>query len=208
MRRIIAAVAAVAGFSLCCLTAQAAVRVPTTPTAVAAYATVLHRINPQMSHWQSKSLARHVLVNASHWKIDPNLLVAIVTVESRWHTHARSDVGAIGLGQLMPETAHSLHVDPRDPAQNLAGAARYLSGLITRFRYHHNHFELACAAYNAGPHAVSAYGGIPPYYETQHYVAKVMSTWRTIAKSVHVERYAAAHAGAHAPDVAFWSSAE
>ncbi len=207
MRWIIAAVAAVAGFSLCAVAAQAATRVPATSKAIAAYATVLHRINPQLPRWQSSNLARHLLVNASHWKIDPNLLVAIVTVESRWHTQARSGVGAIGLGQLMPETAHSLHVDPRNPAQNLAGAARYLSGLITRFRYHHNHFELACAAYNAGPHAVSAYGGIPPYYETQHYVVKVMSTWRAIAQSVHVPRAAITHAG-QGPDVAFWSAAE
>lgn len=205
MRRIIAAVAAVAGFSLCSLAAQAAERPPATPRTVAAYATVLHRINPQLPHWQSKNLARHVLANASHWKIDPNLLVAIVTVESRWHTHAQSGVGAIGLGQLMPETAHSLHVDPRDPTQNLAGAARYLSGLIARFRYHHNHFELACAAYNAGPHAVSVYGGIPPYYETQHYVAKVMSTWREIAKTVRVPRGAQRKS---APDVAFWGADE
>lgn len=205
MRRIIATIVAVAGFSLCSTAAQAAKHVPTTPTTIAAYAVVLHRINPQLPRWQSSNLARHVLSNASHWKIDPNLLVAIVTVESRWHTQARSGVGAIGLGQLMPETAHSLHVDPRNPTENLAGAARYLSGLITRFRYHHNHYELACAAYNAGPHAVSAYGGIPPYYETQHYVAKVMSTWREIAKTVHVPHVRRAKP---APDVAFWGAAE
>lgn len=205
MRRIIAAIVAVAGFSLCSAAAQASQRVAATPTAIAAYAVVLHRINPQLPRWQSKNLARHVLANASHWKIDPNLLVAIVTVESRWHTQARSDVGAVGLGQLMPETAHSLHVDPRDPLQNLAGSARYLSGLITRFRYHRNHYALACAAYNAGPHAVSAYGGIPPYYETQHYVAKVMSAWRAIAQTVRVPRTTHAQAPA---DVAFWNAAE
>jgi soluble lytic murein transglycosylase-like protein len=203
MRKTIAAFIA-AFFLLCGTAAQAAVRpavASSAPTTIAAYAGVLHRINPQMPQWQSHLLASHLLSSAAHWKLDPNLLVALVTVESRWHTQAESRVGAIGLGQLMPGTAHSLHVNPHNATENLSGAARYLSGLLTRFRYHSNHVQLACAAYNAGPEAVSEYGGIPPYAETQNYVVRVMDTWHTIAKSIHVPSVAAR---SNEPDVAYW----
>jgi soluble lytic murein transglycosylase-like protein len=94
------------------------------------------------------------------------MLVAIVTVESRWHTHALSRAGAIGLGQLMPGTAATLGVNPHNAGQNLSGAARYLSGLMQRFGT--KHYDLVFAAYNAGPKAVVAYGGIPPNGETQN----------------------------------------
>ena len=139
--------------------------VPATPAAIAVYSTVLRHINPQMPGWQSRDLARRVLVNAERWRIDANMLVAIVTVESRWHTHALSPAGAIGLGQLMPGTAALLGVNPRDPKQNLSGAARYLRGLEQRFGS--KHYSLVFAAYNAGPKAVTEYGGIPPYDETE-----------------------------------------
>lgn len=204
MRVIIATFVAVSILLLSVNAAQAAEKRASSnePVNVTAYATLLHRINPQLPAWQSSELARHVLSNAAHWKIDPNLLVAIVTVESRWRTHAESRVGAIGLGQLMPETAHSLHVDPHDATQNLAGSARYLSGLLQRFRYHANRYQLACAAYNAGPHAVSEFGGIPPYAETEHYVVRVMDAWHSIAKSVHL---VPAAPKSISQDVAFWS---
>ncbi|MFN2450696.1 MAG: lytic transglycosylase domain-containing protein, partial [Candidatus Baltobacteraceae bacterium] len=78
-------------------------------------------------------------------------------------TGARSWVGAIGLGQLMPGTAAQLHVDPHDPYQNLQGAAKYLGGLIHRYRNSPHQYSLAFAAYNAGPKAIAHYGGIPPY---------------------------------------------
>ncbi len=129
--------------------ALAAKTVPATPSAIAVYAKVLHHINPQMPSWQSHDLAKRVLVSAERWRLDATMLVAIVTVESRWHTHAVSRAGAIGLGQLMPGTAANLGVNPHDPAQNLSGAARYLRGLISRFGT--DHYSLVFAAYNAGP---------------------------------------------------------
>jgi len=190
---------------LCC--AGAAEAAPATgiatPTRIAAYASVLHRINPQLPAWQSQNLASHLLRNAAHWHLDPSLLAALVTVESRWHTHARSRVGAIGLGQLMPGTAAALHVDPRDPAANLSGSARYLGGLVKRYAGKSNRIQLACAAYNAGPHAVARFGGVPPYAETQRYVVKVLSAWHAIAKSIHLAPVASAAVAA--PDVAYWS---
>ena len=207
MRRIIlcllAAVSFLTGPLLLVRPALAAHRVVrATPVAVAVYATVLRRINPEMPHWQSRDLARRVLINAERWRLDANMLIAIVTVESRWHTHAVSRAGAIGLGQLMPHTAADLGVNPRDPAQNLSGAARYLRGLVGRFGS--KHYDLVFAAYNAGPKAVSEYGGIPPYDETQNYVVRVVATWQEISKTVHLPASAYAAAPAHSFDIDYW----
>jgi soluble lytic murein transglycosylase-like protein len=181
--------------------AQAARTVPATPTAIAAYAKVLQHINPQMPRWQSRDLARRVLVNAERWRLDATMLVAIVTVESRWHTHAVSRAGAIGLGQLMPGTAANLGVNPHDPSQNLSGAARYLRGLISRFGAN---YSLVFAAYNAGPKAVTQYGGIPPFDETQNYVVRVIETWQYLAKAIHLPPQAFAVLPAHGRDVDYW----
>jgi len=96
---------------------------------------------------------------------------ANIEVESAYRQDAISSAGAIGLGQLMPATARDLGVDPRDPLQNLDGAARYLAMMLDTF----GDPRLALAAYNAGPDAVRQYGGIPPYRETQNHVARVMA---------------------------------
>ena len=184
--------------------------IPETPGAVAVYAGVLHQYNPQMPEWQRKDLARHLLDTARRYAIDPNMLAAIVSVESSWHTHALSYAGAIGLGQLMPETAHTLGVNPRDPASNLEGAAEYLRNLMKTFASNRNRFELVFAAYNAGPKAVIRYGGIPPYGETQHYVVKVLRAWRYLQTSVHIPTSAMLVAqvpDARGPDVDYWTNA-
>lgn len=96
---------------------------------------------------------------------------ANIEVESAYRQDAISSAGAIGLGQLMPATAHDLGVDPRDTLQNLDGSARYLAMMLEAF----GDPRLALAAYNAGPDAVRQYGGIPPYRETQNHVARVMA---------------------------------
>ncbi len=209
MRRTIACYLATAAFAFCSFLAagepaQAAHRpVPATPAAIAVYSTVLHQINPQMPRWQSNDLARRVLVSAARWRLDANMLVAIVTVESRWHTHAVSRSGAIGLGQLMPGTAAGLGVNPRDPVQNLAGAARYLRGLVQRFG---RHYDLVFAAYNAGPHAVTEYGGIPPFNETEVYVVRVLDTWQHLTRTVRVPANAFATAP-HGLELDYWLDA-
>ncbi len=186
---------------------------PATPKVVSIYAGVLHSINPQMPQWLSRELARRLLLNAAHWHIDANMLAAVVTVESRWQTHAVSYAGALGLGQLMPDTAAKLNVNPLNPEQNLAGAARYLSNLVRRFAHKANRYALTFAAYNAGPEAVAQFGGIPPYYETQSYVARVLDTWRHFRLTVHIPRSALiataaasvpAWTLAHGADVDYW----
>jgi hypothetical protein len=163
---------------------------PVTPKVVNIYAAVLRNINHQMPEWLSRDLARRLLTSAAHWHIDANMLAAVVTVESRWQTHAVSYAGAIGLGQLMPGTAARLDVNPADPRQNLSGAARYLSGLVRRFAHKANRYALTFAAYNAGPEAVAEYGGIPPYYETQHYVIRVLATWHQFQRTIRIPRSA------------------
>lgn len=102
--------------------------------------------------------------------IPSDLFLRLVTRESNWNPKARSHKGATGLAQLMPGTARILGVNPHDPQENLDGGARYLSEQYRKFR----DWRLALAAYNAGPQAVERHGGVPPYRETQAYVAAIL----------------------------------
>lgn len=109
-------------------------------------------------------------------RIDPDLVKAIIKIESNFDPWAVSCKGAMGLMQLMPATASRFGVDDAwDPSQNIEGGARYLDFLLDRFD---DNRELALAAYNAGEGAVSRYNGIPPYPETQAYVRHVMRLHR------------------------------
>ena len=103
--------------------------------------------------------------------IPQNIFLALIGQESAWNRSALSSKGAIGLAQLMPGTARELRVDPHDPAQNLEGGGRYLKTQFDAF----GSWELALAAYNAGPGAVQRHGGIPPYRETQNYVQTIIN---------------------------------
>jgi soluble lytic murein transglycosylase-like protein len=104
--------------------------------------------------------------------VDPALVAAVARAESGFRADAGSPAGAQGLMQLMPSTAAGLGVtDVHDPAQSLNGGARYLRQQLDRFG---GDVRLALAAYNAGPGAVTRYGGVPPYEETQTYVTRVM----------------------------------
>ena len=116
--------------------------------------------------------------------VRPELVRAVIQVESGFNPRARSHVGAMGLMQLMPATAAELGVDnPWDPVQNIHGGVAYLGSLIREF----GDEVLALAAYNAGPGAVNRYGQrVPPYRETQDYVQKI--TRRTDAMPVARER--------------------
>ncbi len=115
------------------------------------------------------------LVNqaAARYGLDPAVLHGLIQQESGFDPNSTSSAGAEGLTQLMPSTAASLGVtNPLDPAQSIDGGARYLSQMMAQFG---GNVSDALAAYNAGPGAVQRYGGIPPYAETQSYVAKVLA---------------------------------
>lgn len=106
--------------------------------------------------------------------IDPHLLTAVVWTESRYCPKAQSPRGAIGLGQLMPATARMYGVNPWNPQQNLYATAHYLRKLYFAVG---QRWDLALAAYNAGPTTVRRYRGIPPYPETRTYVQRVLQTY-------------------------------
>ncbi len=112
----------------------------------------------------------YALTVASRYDIPSQIFFNLITTESNWDPFVTSPRGAVGLTQLMPRTALELNVNPWDAHQNLEGGARYLRQQHDRF----GSWELALAAYNAGPGAVEKYGGIPPYKETQEYVQKIL----------------------------------
>lgn len=105
--------------------------------------------------------------------VPPALLAAVARQESGFNPSAVSSAGAQGLMQLMPSTAAGLGVNPYDPQQAVDGAARLLSGYLQQYN---GSVPLALAAYNAGPGAVAQYGGVPPYAQTQAYVADITSS--------------------------------
>jgi soluble lytic murein transglycosylase-like protein len=114
--------------------------------------------------------------------VDESLIRAIIHAESAYQPDAQSPKGAQGLMQLMPATQVELDVsDPFDPQDNIQGGARYLSQLLAQFN---GDYELAAAAYNAGPNAVSKYGGIPPYDETLEYVRRVKILYRRYGQAL------------------------
>ncbi|WP_346031701.1 lytic transglycosylase domain-containing protein [Erythrobacter westpacificensis] len=139
--------------------------------------------------WTSEEAPSRVLLPASYreaiyeplireaevrYRLPPGLMQALVWAESRFNPMAISPVGAAGLAQLMPATARELGVRNRhDPAQNIDGGARYLRQMLDRF----GDVQLALAAYNAGPGAVTRAGGIPRNRETPAYVRSVLQRW-------------------------------
>jgi soluble lytic murein transglycosylase-like protein len=109
--------------------------------------------------------------------IDADLIRAVIKNESAFNSAARSTKGAMGLMQLMPDTAR-LHnvIDAYDPIDNIEGGVRHLKMLLGRFR---GDMELSLAAYNAGIKAVERFGGIPPFAETREYVRRVLHSYRS-----------------------------
>ena len=107
--------------------------------------------------------------------LHPALIHSVVAAESAYRPEVVSSKGAVGLMQLMPETARDLQVeDSRDPAQNLRGGTSYLKQLLERYAGKKDQLARALAAYNAGPEKVDRYDGLPPYNETRLFVGRVM----------------------------------
>ncbi len=129
--------------------------------------------SPGASHSSTEFLPMIQEIAEKHG-MDPQLIYAVIEMESGFNPHATSSANAMGLMQLIPETAESLKVkDPFDPYENIQAGVRYLKMQLERF----GSIELALAAYNAGPGAVQNHKGIPPYKETQNYVRIIMDRY-------------------------------
>jgi len=104
-------------------------------------------------------------------RLDARLVRAVIQVESAWNVRAVSDKGAMGLMQLMPETALRFGVrNPFDAKENISGGTRYLRFLLDRF---HENLRYSLAAYNAGENAIDSWGDVPPYAETKTYLKRI-----------------------------------
>lgn len=133
---------------------------------------------PRMQHLQevSEKYGKDILRATLDTKVSPALVLAVIGIESAGKADAVSHAGAVGLMQLIPETAERFGVkDATDPVQNIQGGVAYLNWLLDRFD---NDPVLVLAAYNAGEGAVEANQGVPPYAETRDYVPKVLAAWQ------------------------------
>jgi soluble lytic murein transglycosylase-like protein len=127
---------------------------------------------------ESTPFEQRVIAAATREGLDPALVLAVVEVESRQATDAVSPKGAVGLLQVLPETAAEIGFpDAADPARNLKAGCRYLAALLESFG---GDVELALAAYNAGPGAVRRWGTVPPYRETRTFIARVSAVYQRL----------------------------
>ena len=133
---------------------------------------------PTFSGAKKKRFAELIEQAAYRHQVDAKLVHAVIQTESAYNSTAKSPAGAVGLMQLMPETARRFGVtDRNDPDQNVDGGTRYLKHLIKLFN---PNLDLAVAAYNAGENAVIRYNNsIPPYPETQNYVKQVLALYNS-----------------------------
>jgi len=128
---------------------------------------------------------------AARHNVDPNLVRAVIKVESNFNPHAVSRKGAVGLMQLMPSTARGLNVtDPFDPRQNVDAGVRHLRSLLDNFS---GDLPRSLAAYNAGQKAVERHSGVPPYAETREYVRRITGLYGSGA----VEGFRPGHTAVH-----------
>lgn len=134
------------------------------------------RLSAKLADLPDASIEPMIQQHSDAQNLDPKLVRALIQAESGYNARALSNKGAIGLMQLMPDTASELNIrNPYDPDQNIKGGTMYLRQMIDHFA---GKVELAIAAYNAGPGAVEKHGGIPPFAETRDYVRRVLALWR------------------------------
>lgn len=134
---------------------------------------------PRLSAAETQAIIHAAAVN---YDVPAAFVKSIMAAESNFNPAAISGRGAIGLMQLMPETAQQYGVDPTIPAENVEGGTHYLRVLMTRYRRSRNWLRRVIAAYNAGPSVVDRYRGVPPYRETRAYVGRVLGFLRRFQK--------------------------
>jgi len=126
---------------------------------------------PEQKRW----VVELVQTLSSWYRVDPKLILSIITAESNFEPKAKSPKAAMGLMQLIPQTAERFNVrNAYDATQNIKGGLSYLRWLLS---YYRGDVTLAVAAYNAGEKAVDRYKGVPPYAETRQYVKRVMELY-------------------------------
>ena len=153
---------------------EAAATKPSVPVEKAKAADKVYSANASLP-LADESLSSLITNAAKKYQVDPKLVSAVAEVESGGRQEATSAAGAVGVMQLMPDTAASLGVNPYDKRENVEGGAKYLKEMLDLFG---GDVKKAVAAYNAGPAAVKNYGGVPPYKETQNYFNKVLDIYR------------------------------
>ncbi|MBQ7529888.1 lytic transglycosylase domain-containing protein [bacterium] len=145
--------------------------------------------NSNLTHRQTEQIVLAILHYSYEYSLDPRLVTAVIACESNFNPKAVSPAGAIGLAQLMPYTAKSVKTDdPYNINLNIRGACYLLKSHLLQYGQEQTRdlssipyaLQLTLAAYNAGPGAVSKYGGIPPYRETQNYVRNVISEYKRL----------------------------
>jgi soluble lytic murein transglycosylase-like protein len=173
---------------------------PDLPAAESTSGTGLSSRGPSPAAFANKIPAANLddVVNeaSGRYRLDPDLVTSVIKAESGFNVRAVSPKGAQGLMQLMPGTASGLGVSNAfDPQANVEGGTKYLRELLERYN-----FDLvkALAAYNAGPQRVEQFGGVPPYYETRAYVARVVKDFnkKKIAQQKAAKSSSKAVAGA------------
>ena len=152
---------------------------PVSDPALAITRAILHT-NPQIGPVDALMLSGMTVRAARAFDLPPEFLGAAILQESAYDPRALSAAGAIGIAQFEPETAAGIGVDPFDPAQALTGAAQLLSGYVRMYSRYPVPYVEALAAYNAGPGAVDAHHGVPPYAETRTYIDRIIDRWAKI----------------------------
>ena len=150
---------------------------------MSAYVAAIRYFNEGIAQGEAERIVSAIVKNAHTEGVDPRLVVAIIATESSFDRTARSSAGAMGLGQLMPETAADADVsDPDNVDQNVRGTVLTLKGDLEHYAAldKQHQYVYAIAAYNAGTGAVDEYQGVPPYDETIRYVWKVVVLWRRL----------------------------
>lgn len=149
------------------------------------YMSYILQRNKKIAIQDAQRIAESIIASSAQYGVEPRLVVALIQAESNFNPKTTSNKGAQGLGQLMPFTSKALGItDPYNIEQNINGTVRTLRGHLDvqgkKTDDNLTQLKLALAAYNAGPGAVQKYGGVPPYKETEDYIAKVVRTFKAL----------------------------
>jgi soluble lytic murein transglycosylase-like protein len=153
---------------------------PRTSNKTLAIARAILRTNARIGAIDALRLAAATTRAARDNDLPAEFLAATLLQESAFDPRALSVAGAVGIAQFMPSTAQVVGVNPFDPYEAIPGAASLLEAYVRRYASYPDPYVAALAAYNAGPGAVDAYNGVPPYAETREYINDIVDRWAKI----------------------------